>query len=154
MRSIPKSQTPTFAPSSDASGSELSSAGRMIALRKNVRLIVSKNGSQSPKTLPENGLYFSSSLYFFLFFSGQISGVGVAYGSSKSDLHAGTAVQNSVGQNSVGRAPLRLQTRLSRKNRLKSGYWGFLDPRDGSPAARSQTKSLPPGANNFPGSSA
>ena len=34
MRSAPKSPTPTFGPSLDASGSELSSAGRIIALRQ------------------------------------------------------------------------------------------------------------------------
>ena len=32
MRSAPKSQTPTFGPLLDASGSELSSAGRIIAV--------------------------------------------------------------------------------------------------------------------------
>ena len=34
LRSVPKSQTPTFDPPLDASGSELSSAGRIITLRQ------------------------------------------------------------------------------------------------------------------------
>ena len=39
MRSAPKSQTPTFDPPLDASGSELSSAGRIIAVRQTCEVV-------------------------------------------------------------------------------------------------------------------